>query len=139
MGIAPDQVGLIFDEFYQVGVSPNSSRDGYGLGLSIVQRIARLLGSQCQVSSEPGKGSVFAFELPAATHPRTPPPTSAAPRTLRARRRAGAARRILLVEDEPGVRNAMRMLLKIEGYRRHAVARRPTKRSQHLRAASAST
>ena len=43
VGIAPDQVGLIFDEFYQIGVSPNSSRDGYGLGLSIVQRIARLL------------------------------------------------------------------------------------------------
>ena len=69
VGIAPDQVGLIFEEFYQVGVSPNSSRDGFGLGLSIVQRIARLLEIRIQVSSEPGKGSVFAFELPTAAAP----------------------------------------------------------------------
>ena len=35
VGIPPEQLGLIFEEFYQVGVPPNSSRDGYGLGLSI--------------------------------------------------------------------------------------------------------
>ena len=67
------------------------------------------------MSSEPGKGSVFAFELPtaAATADRrrevaAGPAGSTAP--------PGEARRILLVEDEPGVRNAMRMLFKIEGY-----------------------
>ncbi len=115
VGIAPDQVGLIFEEFYQVGVSPNSSRDGFGLGLSIVQRIARLLGIRIQVSSEPGKGSVFAFELPTAAAPMTDAAKSGA-----ARRHStvlpGEARRILLVEDEPSVRNAMRMLFNIEGY-----------------------
>jgi signal transduction histidine kinase len=114
VGIAQDQVPLIFEEFYQVGVSLNSSREGYGLGLSIVQRIARLLDITIGVNSAPGRGSVFSFELPVAS--------SDAATTPAASTRAGhgaatrGEHRLLLVEDEPGVRNAMRMLLKIEGY-----------------------
>jgi PAS domain S-box-containing protein len=113
VGIPADQIRLIFDEFYQIGVSPNSSRDGYGLGLSIVNRIVKLLNIQIDVSSVPGKGSVFSIELPIAEgsgeedlpHPKA-----------RVVVEEPAARRILLVEDEPAVRNAMRMLLRIEGY-----------------------
>jgi PAS domain S-box-containing protein len=112
VGIAADQVGLIFDEFYQVGVSPNSSRDGYGLGLSIVQRIVKLLDIRIEVSSVPGQGSVFAIELPAASSAGDAPADDLPPLA----RAAGAAHRLLLVEDEPGVRKAMRMLLEIEGY-----------------------
>ena len=114
VGIAADQLGQIFDEFYQVGISPHSSRDGYGLGLSIVQRIARLLDIRVDVASTPGQGSVFSLELPGA---------AAAGIAAESRRadsvapRDAASRHILLVEDEPGVRNAMRSLLKIEGYR----------------------
>ena len=115
VGIAPDQVGLIFDEFYQVGVSPNSSRDGYGLGLSIVQRIARLLNLNVNVESHLGKGSRFSFELPAADSSSSAVETRA-PGVSSGEHSAGRTYRILLVEDEPGVRNAMRMLLDIEGY-----------------------
>lgn len=115
VGIAADQAALIFDEFYQIGVSPNSSRDGYGLGLSIVQRIARLLQFKVEVSSVSGVGSVFSFELPRARHARA---IAAAPGPRIAQEEAGHGTfQLLLVEDEPGVRNAMRMLLKIEGYR----------------------
>jgi two-component system CheB/CheR fusion protein len=114
VGIASDQLGLIFDEFYQVGVSPNSSRDGYGLGLSIVRRIARLLDLDIQVKSVPGKGSTFSFELPLAEAPAESSTDALA--EVQGSALPGAPRRILLVEDEPGVRNAMRMLLKIEGY-----------------------
>jgi two-component system, sensor histidine kinase len=113
VGIAPDQVGLIFDEFYQIGVSPNSSRDGYGLGLSIVQRIVKLLDIPIHVSSVPSSGSVFAIELPAASAAGTETAAGARPAT---RTNPEVLHRILLVEDEPGVRNAMRMLFKIEGY-----------------------
>ena len=113
IGIARDQLGLIFDEFYQVGVEPNSSRDGHGLGLSIVQRIARLLAIKVEVSSAPGQGSVFALELPASA---TAAATPAGPAQAATGATPAANRRILLVEDEPGVRNAMRMLLRIEGY-----------------------
>ena len=115
VGIPKDQQGLIFDEFYQVGVGPNSSRDGYGLGLSIVSRIARLLDFSIDISSEPGRGSVFGFELPIAGGPDSgsrPSPFERAPTAVS----AGGAHRVLLVEDQPGVRNAMQMLLKIEGF-----------------------
>jgi PAS domain S-box-containing protein len=116
VGIATEQLKFIFDEFYQVGVSPNSSREGYGLGLSIVQRISKLLGLDINVASEPGKGSIFSFELPLAV---SEPANGGGARTREHAVPAPAvgAPQILLVEDEPGVRNAMRMLLKIAGYR----------------------
>jgi CheY-like chemotaxis protein len=120
VGIAPEQLSHIFEEFYQIGVSPNSSRDGYGLGLSIVQRIARLLDLRIEVTSQPGKGSTFAFELPVATAARAD--TVAGVRPAPAEPGARTERRVLLVEDEPGVRNAMRMLLRIEGYQVIAAA-----------------
>jgi signal transduction histidine kinase/DNA-binding response OmpR family regulator len=113
VGIPADQLGSIFEEFYQVGVSPNSSRDGYGLGLSIVQRIVKLLETRVEVRSTPGVGSVFSLELPQAHAPAAAGSGDTRPQ---AALQACGSQRILLVEDEPGVRNAMRMLLKIEGY-----------------------
>jgi PAS domain S-box-containing protein len=56
IGIPADQLEFIFDEFFQVGVPTNSSREGYGLGLSIVQRLVRLLDLHLEVRSEVGKG-----------------------------------------------------------------------------------
>ncbi len=119
LGIAPEQLGHIFEEFYQVGVSPNSSRDGYGLGLSIVQRIVKLLDISIDVTSTPGVGSVFAIELPRSSA--TSCVTASAAR-IAGRAHDPSAHRILVVEDEPGVRSAMRMLLKIEGFDVTAVA-----------------
>jgi PAS domain S-box-containing protein len=115
VGIAPGQLPLIFDEFYQIGVTPNSTRDGYGLGLSIVQRIARLLEFRVEVQSETGRGSTFSFELPAADS--APAQAHASLDTAAPPLEAGpGAQRVLLVEDDVGVRNAMRSLFKIEGY-----------------------
>lgn len=116
VGIATEQIPLIFDEFYQVGVTPNSSRDGYGLGLSIVQRIARILGLDITVTSEPGKGSAFSFRLAAAARQSPSHAASAAVDPVDGAETADRGE-ILLVEDEPGVRNAMAMLLSLEGYR----------------------
>ena len=65
IGIAPDQLGLIFDDFFQIAGSPDGSDQGHGLGLTIVQRAAKLLGTEVTVESEVGKGSRFSFELPA--------------------------------------------------------------------------
>ncbi len=120
IGIPADQLALIFEEFYQIGVTPSSTREGYGLGLSIVQRIAALLGTQVTVRSTPGRGSTFALVLPVAL--------AAAPE---ARANAGApveANRpkrsacILLVEDDPAVRGATELLLTVEGHEVVAVA-----------------
>ena len=114
IGIPASQLPMIFDEFFQIGVTPNSTRDGYGLGLSIVQRIAKLLGFRMEVASEPGKGSTFAFELPRATAVAAQPARTDDD-TADSGIRAGA-QRVLLVEDDVGVRNAMRMLFKLEGF-----------------------
>jgi two-component system, sensor histidine kinase len=112
VGIAADQLRLIYDEFYQVGVPTNSSRDGYGLGLSIVQRLVSLLGVELKVTSEPGKGSIFTLTLPAGR--RSPPQMVAALRAVAEVRQDQI--HVLLVEDDASVRNATRLLLKSEGY-----------------------
>ncbi len=62
-GIPADRLKLIFEEFYQLG---NPSRDitqGLGLGLAIVDRIARVLGYAVEVRSTEGKGSMFAVKV----------------------------------------------------------------------------
>ena len=116
LGISPEHLPLIFDEFYQIGVPTNTSREGYGLGLSIVQRVVRLLDLRIEVHSQPGEGSTFALEIPA-----TEPAGDEISLSINARSaqipRAGASHHLLLVEDDPGVRNATRMFLKGEAYR----------------------
>ncbi len=114
IGIPADQLQFIFDEFFQVGVPTNSSREGYGLGLSIVRRLVRLLELKLDVRSEPGKGSVFTLELPAG---RAAAAAATERPTLSPTARQGSAPQVLLVEDDPAVRDATRLLLKVEGYR----------------------
>ena len=63
IGIGPEDMRHIFEEFYQVGVPPNATREGYGLGLPWAQRAARVLGSEIRVRSRPGAGSVFSIVL----------------------------------------------------------------------------
>jgi signal transduction histidine kinase len=65
IGIAPDQLAGIFDEFYRVEKDPASRNGSLGLGLSIVERSANLLGTKVEVESELGRGSSFSFVVPA--------------------------------------------------------------------------
>lgn len=120
VGIPADQLPLIYDEFYQVGISTNSSREGYGLGLSIVQRLVNLLGLELLVESEVGKGSMFTLTLPASrTGAEVAHSETQAPAKLNEQR---GRCRVLLVEDDLAVRDATRLLLKVEGYHVTAVA-----------------
>jgi two-component system, sensor histidine kinase len=120
IGIPADQIPYIYDEFFQVGVPTNSTRDGYGLGLSIVQRLVKLLDLGFDVRSEVGKGSVFAVVLPASAEQVTP--LRAERQELPSRQTQNSKPHVLLVEDDQGVRNATRMLLKVDGYRVTAVS-----------------
>ncbi len=115
IGIPKDQLPYIYDEFYQVGVPTNSTRDGYGLGLSIVQRLVKLLKLGFDVRSEVGKGSTFALVLPEAAQKLSQEKVAV---TDQPRKKPQVGKtHILLVEDDLGVRDATRMLLKVEGYR----------------------
>lgn len=67
IGIDADKLRLVFEEFYQVGNQARDSRLGLGLGLSIVERLARQLGHRVLVRSTKGKGSAFCVVAPGAT------------------------------------------------------------------------
>jgi len=66
IGIAPDQIGRIFDEFYRVDNDPVARDGGLGLGLAIVDRSVNLLGTRMDVQSAPGQGSRFSLLVPNA-------------------------------------------------------------------------
>jgi two-component system, sensor histidine kinase len=113
IGIPTDQLPYIYDEFYQVGVASNTSREGYGLGLSIVQRLVRLLGLKLDVQSTVGRGSTFTLELPASERRAEAGAVATGPAQRPLEQRSA---RILLVDDDVGVRNATAMLLRVEGF-----------------------
>jgi two-component system, sensor histidine kinase len=121
VGIPAAQIPYIYDEFYQVGVSTNSSRDGYGLGLSIVQRLVKLLNLELEVRSELGKGSAFSLAVP-MSRARVERSSATLPAAAAAAEHPTGAPHVLLVEDDKSVRDATRLLLSVEGYRVTAVA-----------------
>ncbi len=66
IGLAPEQMDNIFEEFYQAGNPERDRAKGLGLGLAIVERLARLLDHHVTVSSREGRGSRFAVTVPLA-------------------------------------------------------------------------
>ncbi|HSC09109.1 MAG TPA: PAS domain S-box protein [Steroidobacteraceae bacterium] len=122
IGIAPDQLPLIYDEFYQAGVPANSVREGYGLGLSIVQRLVRLLELRLGVESELGKGSTFSLDLPAGMERTRAAATRAAKTRLEPAAPPRPSPHVLIVEDDPAVLDATRMLFRVEGFRASVAA-----------------
>jgi signal transduction histidine kinase len=69
IGMTPEQQAKIFEEFTQADSSTAQRFGGTGLGLAITRKLARMMGGDVTVASEPGKGSVFTVRLPAeATH-----------------------------------------------------------------------
>jgi signal transduction histidine kinase len=65
-GIAPDQVERVFEPFVQVDSGYTRRHGGAGLGLAISRRLARSMGGEVSVESQPGAGSRFVLWLPAA-------------------------------------------------------------------------
>jgi len=63
-GIAPHQLGIIFDPFQQGENPDGKSREGTGLGLSIARRLATMMGGELSAESEIGKGSRFRMSVP---------------------------------------------------------------------------
>jgi signal transduction histidine kinase/ligand-binding sensor domain-containing protein/CheY-like chemotaxis protein len=63
VGIAPESQAKIFDEFAQEDASTTRRFGGTGLGLAISRQLIELMGGRLDVSSTPGKGSIFSFEL----------------------------------------------------------------------------
>ncbi len=64
IGIEKNQLGFIFDPFYQVSKQSSSKIQGSGIGLSITRDFVKLHGGDINVVSKPGRGSIFTFTLP---------------------------------------------------------------------------
>jgi signal transduction histidine kinase len=64
IGMTPEQMGKLFQEFSQASSTTASKYGGTGLGLVISRRFCQMMGGDITVASEPGKGSVFTVRLP---------------------------------------------------------------------------
>jgi signal transduction histidine kinase len=64
IGMTPEQMGKLFQEFSQVSTTTASKHGGTGLGLAISKRFCQMMGGDITVESEPGCGSTFTIRLP---------------------------------------------------------------------------
>jgi adenylate cyclase len=64
IGMTPEQQAKLFEEFTQAEASTAERYGGTGLGLAITRELARMMGGDVIVASEPGRGSVFTVRLP---------------------------------------------------------------------------
>jgi two-component system NtrC family sensor kinase len=110
-GIPPQIIGKIFDPFF----TTNTPGKGTGLGLSICYSILEEHKGRIWVESEPGRGSKFFVELPVVAGPEPPdePSTLAEERTVDPK---AARRRLLIVDDEPGIVDVLVDVLGTRGY-----------------------
>jgi GAF domain-containing protein len=69
IGMTPEQQAKIFEEFAQADASTAQRFGGTGLGLAITRKLARMMGGDVTVTSEPGNGSVFTVRLPGGAIP----------------------------------------------------------------------
>jgi two-component system sensor histidine kinase/response regulator len=106
IGIAPEHLEAIFQEFTQADASMTRRYGGTGLGLAISRRLVGLMGGELAVTSEVGQGSEFSFTLtlPVEASPPAPPG-----------RVALTGRRILVVDDNETNRRILRDMLGSEG------------------------
>ena len=113
VGIGADERSRVFEEFYQVpgtaSATSGEQKKGLGLGLAIVKRLAALMGAPVVLRSEVGRGSVFSIELPMGKAPRVGAPTVAGKSPVGI---TLDGKLIVIVEDEPAVREGLEVLLR---------------------------
>lgn len=118
IGIPNDELKAIFDEYHQLDNAARERSRGLGLGLSIANRLADLLGDRITVRSQPGKGSVFSIEVMLGLVETSGPPKHDDERIGEVSRPEQNAHNgsILVIEDDPEVRDLIGSILNAEGY-----------------------
>jgi signal transduction histidine kinase/CheY-like chemotaxis protein len=110
IGMTPEQQAKLFEEFTQADSSTARQYGGTGLGLAITRKLARMMGGDVTVTSEPGKGSVFTVRLPGSAD------AQARGSTGSDGRRSPTADRVLVIDDDATARELIADHLKAEGF-----------------------
>jgi adenylate cyclase len=119
IGMTPDQLAKLFQEFTQADSSTTRKYGGTGLGLAITERLCTMLGGSIAVKSEPGDGTIFTVRLPMRgvapvidDMPEAAAPVGA-PSMTETRARTN---RVLVIDDDMTARDLMRRVLSREGF-----------------------
>ncbi|HKD20256.1 MAG TPA: ATP-binding protein [Thermoanaerobaculia bacterium] len=125
IGMAPDQVGRLFQAFEQADAGTTKRYGGTGLGLAITRKLCRLMGGDVEVESVKGRGTTFTVRLPGeienfdgeATSVRIPTFAGAAPSAPPSDARPRRPSPLLLViDDDPAVCDLVRRLCTRAGF-----------------------
>ncbi len=118
IGMTPEQLAKLFKPFTQADASTTRKYGGTGLGLTICLKLCEMLGGTVEVESEPGEGSTFTLRLPADAR-RDMEPAREPAGTPSDR---GKMRTVLVIDDDPAVRDVLARFLGREGFRTLAAA-----------------
>src|SRR5216684_6905645 len=108
IGMTAEQQAKLFEEFSQADASTAKRYGGTGLGLAISRKLARMMGGDVMVASEPGKGSVFTVRLPGGADAPAKGATDGS--------RAPGAECVLVIDDDPTARELISDHLKAGGF-----------------------
>jgi signal transduction histidine kinase/ActR/RegA family two-component response regulator len=123
VGIAPDRIGTIFELFAQAENAIGRAQGGMGIGLALVRNLLHLHDGTISAKSDGvGHGSEFTVTFPLATQPAAQKPVQ---NVARAAATDSQPRRIVIVEDNPDVRELLRLKLRRLGHAVDAVADGP--------------
>jgi len=110
-GISPEHQAQVFEEFFQVDNPQRDASKGFGIGLSIVKRLAELLGARLGMRSVPGRGSVFWVDVPVQSVVLATDGDLIAEPLVDAYPLATRQLHLLLLDDDRQIREAMRAWL----------------------------
>ena len=113
-GMSEETMNLAFDRFYKA----SGGTEGFGIGLTLARSLVHAHGGALSMKSRVGEGTLVTIDLPAASDVEEPSEPHG-PRLARGRAAGGL---VMVVEDSPGQREVLRVLLEGEGWRVEACA-----------------
>jgi PAS domain S-box-containing protein len=133
IGMTPEQMNNVFTAFDQADASTTRQYGGTGLGLAITHHFCQMMGGEILVESQLGVGSTFTLRLPARIDPLDKIGTvlSFTPKSMVNPCAAAPSSTVLVIDDDPAVRDLITRRLKKEGF---GIETAPTGREGLLRA-----
>ncbi len=125
IGLSPEQIVKLFQDFTQADASTTRKFGGTGLGLALTRRFCQMMGGDVTVHSVPGEGSVFTIKLPAVVREAKPEAAAEAAGAVIASAEGGGgdgtespppASCVLVIDDDPTQRDLIQRFLSKEGF-----------------------